>query len=297
MSLGIIAQLLVGTLQYTIMYALVAIGIALVFGIMKVLNFAHGEMFMLGGFVSYFFFGAFALDVLGLNPYLAFVLTMVIAIVLVGGFAFLLEKLAFRPFRGDLLGALIVGAGLSILIQMSLAFAFGADPKHVPSVFAGAIAVGGVSLAKQSIAMIAVGIAILAAFSVLIRFTKIGLGLRAAAQDKDAAVLQGLNYGAVSSIGFAAGAALAAVAGVLVAPTAYVGPFVGSNYLLNAFIITVVGGLGSIPGCVLAAAIMGLIGSFGYFFLGGTATNLLGFVLIVVVLVVRPQGLLGHSER
>jgi branched-chain amino acid transport system permease protein len=297
MDTELLIQLVINAVMIGTIYVLVGLGLTLIFSIMNVVNFAHGEMYMLGGFLTYFVFFRFFVEQLHIWIYPAYFITVVLAVLFLGLFGFFLEKAIFRPFRGDLLAGLMVSLGLSMVLQMSSALSFGVRDLNVPSVFHGVIRIFGASMSKERVVVILLAGLIFWGLHLFIQKTRLGLAIRAIAQNKEAAQLQGMNFATISSFGFAIGCALAGVAGVLIVPVAFVSPFVGSGYLMKAFILIIVGGMGSFPGCVLAGLILGIIESFGSFYFSLHAAALLSFAMIIVILIIRPQGLMGRVEK
>jgi branched-chain amino acid transport system permease protein len=282
----LLIQALVNGVMLGMVYILVALGLTLVFSIMEVINFAHGEFYMLGGFAVYYL-----LAQLGANYFLA----LAAAILLVGALGWVVEKIVFRPFRKDLLGAFIVSLGLLWVLQSGALLAFGSLEKSVPSPFRGVLRVLGVHFSLERLVVTLIGIVLVAGLYLFIRFSRDGRAMRAVAQDEDAAALQGINVDRISSLAFALGAALAATAGVLIAPLFFVSPFMGGLPIVKAFVIIILGGMGSIPGALLGGLILGVAEGVGSIFLSSPAVNLLGFLLVILILLVRPQGLLGHA--
>jgi branched-chain amino acid transport system permease protein len=270
-------------------YALVALGLSLIFGIMRIVNFAHGEMYMLGGYVAYYLFGIF-----GLN-YFA---TIIAALILVGALGGLLEKIIFRPLtaRPQMeLTTLIAALGLAWVFQMLAVICFGELDKKVPSAFKGILSAGGVVMSKERLAAIIIGSFLILMLNLFLRQTKAGSAIRAVAQDKEAAALQGVSVNRISALSFSIGCGLAASTGVLMAPIFIVNPSVGSDVILKAFLVVILGGLGSIPGAMLGGLLLGFIESFGYLFFSVPIMNVITFILILITLIVRPQGLLGRE--
>jgi branched-chain amino acid transport system permease protein len=270
-------------------YALIALGLTLIFGIMGIVNFAHGEMYMLGGYVAYYLFGQF-----GLN----FFATMAGAAVIVGALGVLLEIFIFRPLtiRPKIeLTSLIAALGLAWVIQMLAVIAFGEQDKKVPSAFSGIINMGGVVITVERLAAILIGVSMVVILSLLLMRTKTGRAIRAVAQDKEAAALQGVDVSRISALSFGIGCGLASVAGALVAPIFVINPSLGSEVILKAFLVVILGGMGSIPGAMLGGLVLGFIESFGCLFFSVPTVMVLTFILMIVILIVRPQGLLGHE--
>jgi branched-chain amino acid transport system permease protein len=270
-------------------YALVALGLSLIFGIMRIVNFAHGEMYMLGGYVAYYLFGIF-----GLN-YFA---TIIAALILVGALGGLLEKIIFRPLtaRPQMeLTTLIAALGLAWVFQMLAVICFGELDKKVPSAFKGILSAGGVVMSKERLAAIIIGSFLILMLNLFLRQTKAGSAIRAVAQDKEAAALQGVSVNRISALSFSIGCGLAASTGVLMTPIFIVNPSVGSDVILKAFLVVILGGLGSIPGAMLGGLLLGFIESFGCLFFSVPTMNVITFILILIALIVRPQGLLGRE--
>jgi len=270
-------------------YALIALGLTLIFGIMGIVNFAHGEMYMLGGYVAFFLFGQF-----GLN----FFATLVAAAVIVGFLGVLLEKFIFRPLTSRPkieLTSLIAAVGLAWVLQTLAVIAFGEQDQKVPSAFKGIINMGGVIITAERLAAILIGFSLVVILNVFLLRTKTGRAIRAVAQDKEAAALQGIGVSRISALSFGIGCGLASCAGALVAPIFFINPFLGSEVILKAFLVVILGGMGSIPGAMLGGLVLGFIESYGSLFFSVPTVMVLTFILIIVILIVRPQGLLGHE--
>ena len=282
----LLVQALANGVMLGMVYVLVALGLTLVFSIMEVINFAHGEFYMLGGFTAYYLFARLEVN------YLA---TLAASVVLVGTLGVVIERLIFRPFRGNLLGAFIVSLGLVWILQSGAIIAFGVLEKSVPSAFRGVLKILGVYFSVERLVVTLIALVMVLALYLFIQFTREGRAMRAVAQDGDAAALQGINVQRISSLAFALGAALAAAAGVLIGPIFFVSPFMGGLPILKAFIIIILGGMGSIPGALLGGLILGMAEGVGSIFLTAPGVNLLGFLIVIAVLLLRPRGLLGHA--
>ena len=270
-------------------YALIALGLSLIFGIMGIVNFAHGEMYMLGGYVAYYLVGRF-----GLN----FFVTIVAAVIMVGLLGVFLEKVLFRPLTTrpkEALTSFIAAVGLAWVLQMLAVICFGDLDRSVPSAFKGIIRMGGVVITKERLATIIIGIALIVLLNLFLLRTRIGRAIRAVAQDKEAAALQGVQVGRVSSLSFGVGCALASAAGALMAPIFSINPFLGGEVILKAFLVVILGGMGSIPGAMLGGLVLGFTESFGSLFFTVPTVSVITFTLIIIILILRPQGLLGHD--
>lgn len=295
MDFGLFVQLLVNGLLLGAIYGLVALGLTLILSILDSINFAHGDMFMLGGVVIYAFFAQFAVKQLHLPLIPTYLLSMVLAMGLVGLLGVVIEIGIFHPFIGKHLQGVILTLGLGLVIQTVTLMGLGTVDKGVPSPFPGIVSWLGASVALERIVAGILAVGLVIGLWYYIHGTKVGLAMRAISQDREAAALQGIHMRRICAIGFGLGCALAAAAGVLMAPIAFVNPFVGEAWLMKSFIIIIVGGMGSIPGSLLAGFLLGLIESFGSFFFSIHTATVLSFSLVIVMLLLRPRGLLGHA--
>jgi branched-chain amino acid transport system permease protein len=283
----LISQSLVNGIILGTLYLLMSIGFTLVFGIMRVVNFAHGEFYMLGAFAAFFMVTLFNL------PYVA-------ALGLSFGGAILLgtvvERIVFRPFRGDELSGMIASLGLAMILQNLALIAFSPDPMAMPSLASGAFRLDFLIVPKSRLLALGASAGILILFYLFLMYTRTGRALRALVQDQEIAAAYGVRVELMYPLGLGLGVALAAIAGAMMAPLFGVSPFIGETPLLKAFIVVILGGLGSIPGAVLAGLLLGLIESFTSTFISASAADIVVFALVVVVLLIRPSGLLGQEE-
>ena len=267
-------------------YILMALGLTLMFGMMHIINFAHGAIYMLGAFVIYYvFFQAGA-------PYFV---ALMLAMILLGAFGYFVERSVYRPIKGGIEPTLVALLALTTFLQAAGYPVFGQLDKHVPPVFEGTRNVLGVMLSNERLMIIPIAAALVAGLYLFIKKTKIGAAMRAIEQDKEAAALQGVNVHVVNGLAFAIGFALAAASGALIAPIFKLDPMMGDQPLLKAFIIIILGGLGSIPGAILGGLMLGLIDSVVATGLGAEPAFLLSFVFIISLLLFRPAGLFGHA--
>nr|WP_255592464.1 branched-chain amino acid ABC transporter permease [Bordetella sp. BOR01] len=271
-----------------LLYLLMAIGFTLVFGVMRIANFAHGEFYMLGAFFAFIGVTQWGLPYM-LSVLIAFALTLVL------GWA--LEIVVLKPFRGDELNGLIATLGLGMIIQNVALMAFGPDPQSMPPAAQGVFTLGKIVMPFSRLYVVAFSAAVLVMLYVFLMHSKAGRALRAVVQDMEIASAYGIRSSATYPLGFALGVALAAIAGALMAPVFSVSPFIGGAPLFKAFIVVVLGGLGSIGGAVLASLLLGISESLGGTFFDGSTADMLIFALVIVVLVVKPTGLLGRAEH
>ena len=286
MTAGLLVQSAVIGVSIGSIYILMALGLTLMFGMMHIINFAHGAVYMLGAFVIYYVFFQ------GGVPYFA---AFVIAMVLLGAFGYLIERSVYRPIKGGIEPTLVALLALTTLLQAAGYPVFGQLDKHVPPVFQGTRNILGVMISVERLMVIPVAGALVVGLYLFINKTRIGAAMRAIEQDKEAAALQGVNVHVVNGLAFAVGFALAAAAGALMAPIFKLDPMMGEQPLLKAFIIIILGGLGSIPGAILGGIMLGLIDSIVATALGAEPAFLLSFVFIILVLLFKPTGLFGHA--
>jgi branched-chain amino acid transport system permease protein len=291
-SVAEIVQHVVDALSAGSLYALVALGVALVFGIMRLVNFAHGELVLIG---------AYGLVLLGTLPF-ALLLPVVVATTALC--AVLMERVAFRPVRGASAETLMITSfALSFVLQNVATLAFGALPRTttVGSGLTSAIDVGSVSIAKVELVTIVVTFAMLAGLAVFLRRTTLGVHMRAAAEDFEMARILGIDANRVIAISFAiAGLMAAATAYLLIAQTGSATPTVGSSLILVAFIATVVGGIGSLQGAVLGGFLVGALSTVLQIVLPVATRpyrDAFVFAAVILVLLVRPQGIVVPRTR
>jgi branched-chain amino acid transport system permease protein len=286
MSLSLLVQALLNGFGLAMAYVLVALGLTLIFSILEIINFAHGEFYMVGGFVAYLTFGVWGL------PYLVALLGAIICVAAAGVIA---ERLVFRHLRGKTLNAFIVSLGLLWVMQAAAQHVFGVQDKSVPSPFSGIVRFSGVVISVERLAVTLAAAALIVALYAFLEHTRTGRAMRATAQDADAAALLGVNIEAVSALGFGVGCGLAGASGALLAPLFSVSPSMGALPVVKAFIIIIIGGMGSLPGAVLGGLLLGALEGVGTLFFSSAAVNLLGFLMVIAVLLLRPRGLLGGT--
>ena len=232
-------QVLVNALMLGAVYAVISVGVALIFSTLRILQFAHGEIYALGAFVTFFIYGE-----IGGNYFVALIVAL-----LAGGFAGLvLERLFFKPVRDKETPSMIVGLALLLLIEDAYLLVLGPLDKNVRSPLKGVVEVFGATLPKLRLLLMGVALVFVVVLFVLLRRTMLGRAMRAVAQDPIAARLQGINVSRLNSLGFVLGSALGALGGALILPTTSIGPFDGGAIAIKAFTIVIIGGLGSVSG-------------------------------------------------
>jgi len=268
-------------------YALIALGITLIFAIMGVLNFAHGQMYVLGGFVTYYVYGVF-----GLNYFIA-VAASAVTVACVG---LVFERFLFRRVlrittREE--STMLLAAGTALLLDsLSLAL-FGEKQRGVAPVVAGVYEVFGAFVPASRALIFVLAGGLVSALLLFIQYTRPGRALRAIAQDKETAALQGVDIDRYSGLGFALGAALAGLAGALLVTVFAVNAGAGTPISIKAFIMIMIGGAGVVSGAILGAFVLGFSEALGYFFIPGSTTYLMILVGLIVFLIFRPQGIMG----
>jgi branched-chain amino acid transport system permease protein len=269
--------------------ALVAVGLVLIFGVMGVINFAHGELYMAGAYTVVALYAD-----MGINFFAA----VVIGLAFVGVLGLLMEFALFRPLRDNPLGGLIASIGFLLILQTIAVLGFGVQMEHVPPSTQGKVVFSdGVVLTYQRLYVILTTLVLLTALWLFLRKSKFGWALRACAQDREAAALQGISINNTARLAMFIGAALAGVAGALTAPLVAPTPYMGHPVIITAFIIIIVGGIGSLEGAVLAAILYAFVNTFVTTIYDGTLANIVGLLLMLVVLIVKPTGLFGAKER
>lgn len=282
-----IAQILVNGLTSGAFYVLMALGFTLIFGILRLVNFAHGEFYMLGAF------GVYHLTTqLGVNYFAA----LGASALMVACFGLVVEKALFAPLRGRELSMLMSALGLQIALQGLMAVVEGVDALRLTSPATGVYASSWITFPYERLLVVALSISVLCAFYLLIKHSTLGRSLRAVAQDGEAALMQGIPVNRVFGLAFALGCALAAIAGGLIAPVFSLHVYMGQAALLKAFIVVILGGLGSVPGAVVGGLVLGFGESAFATLFGALTADMLGFLLVMGILLWRPSGLLGQEE-
>ncbi|MEZ5739713.1 MAG: branched-chain amino acid ABC transporter permease [Burkholderiaceae bacterium] len=290
------AQLLLNALQIGTVYVLFALGLTLIFGIMKIVNFAHGAFFTAAA-LTVSVVMPWAMTELGAPVWLAYLLGSSAAIALVCVLGAVIYLVGFQRYLQDLIGSFILSIGILLLLNGIYLWIFGGAPRTVPPLVTGNITIFGASMMGQRLVVMILAALITLGVWLLIQKTKLGLSLRAAAEDHEAAMLQGIGFRRVALYGFLIGSVLAACAGALMAPLHAITTVGGDDFLVKAFIIIIVGGLGSVSGAIIAGFLVALIESIGGHYFDLSTATIAMFALVMVLLLVRPQGIMGRAER
>ncbi len=271
-------------------YALIALGYTMVYGIVQLINFAHGEIYMFGAFV-----GLFLVTVLGLNIFLALLGAMAFCMML----GMVVERIAYRPLRGksSRLSALISAIGVSIFLSTLMALLRGPSTTRYPEMLGqNTFRVGSLDISAMQIIILLVSALLMVGLQLLIKKTRIGKAMRACSMDIDAASLMGVNVNRVISFTFAIGSALAAAGGVMVGIYYNaVWPYMGTMAGLKAFSAAVLGGIGSVPGAMVGGLLLGVMEIMGVAYLSSSYKDAIAFAILILVLIIRPQGLMGQK--
>jgi len=280
-----ILQALIGGLASGAQYALMALGFSLAFGILRVINFAHGAFYVVGGYAAY---------VVTFQLGMPYPLGVLAAVVATGAIGYAFELFIIERRVDDHLATIVLTLGASLIGGASMLVLFGAQAVQFGGVAAGSFDLGGVYLPKARVMTIVVAaVAIFAVYQLLYR-TRLGTALRALTDDREMAFAMGMRPKVLFPLAFAIATGLAGLTGALVTPQFSLAPFVGEQVLMISFLTVILGGLGSLQGAVIAAVLVGLLESFVGVYVGGSWAPLILFTGILVLLVVRPSGLLGH---
>ena len=288
----LLMQQLVNGLAVGSIYALIALGYTMVYGTIKLINFAHGDVYMMGAFIGYF-----AVMVLKLNVFLALLVAMVACAIL----GVVIERVAYKPLRKSTrVAALITAIGVSYLLENAMSYFFGAESRPFPSDFGTETFTlfGDVSVNGKQILIFGITVLLMALLQFIVRYTKMGKAMRAVAVDEQAAQLMGIDVDGVISFTFALGSALAGIAGVLVGVYYNtISTTMGITVGLKAFVAAVLGGIGSIPGAMVGGYLIGLLETMVSFFGYSPYRDGVVYFLLFIILIVLPAGLFGKNVR
>lgn len=280
-------QMTLTGLNLGLMYALIAIGLTLIFGVMRIIQYAHGELYMLGAYALYYWFA-----VLGW-PYWLGVFASAVAIFILGA---ALQLLLFRPLHGkNILYPLAVSMGLIFIISSGGLLVFGTVVKGIPSVVSGGVMVLGAFYTYERMVISIFSAVLILGLWIFLQKTTMGMAMRAVSEDPEVSALQGINTRRIHWIAFGLGSALAAVAGCLMGTLLSIVPTMGFVATMKAFMIVIMGGLGSVAGALVGGLILGFIDSFLTTLISADIAYIMGFLVIFVVLVFRPSGLFGQQ--
>jgi len=291
-------QQLVNGITLGAVYALIALGYTMVYGILELINFAHGEIYMIGAYLGIIFLGFFTQwGLTSNNLFLSLALVFVLSAIYCGAYGFTLERIAYRPLRhAHRLAPLISAIGMSIFLQNYVMLAQGSADKVFPHILpSGGIELWGTPISYLQIFILIASIALMVGLQLFVKRTRLGKAMRATAQDKKMASLLGINVDQVISVTFIIGSVLAAAAGVMIAMYyGLVNFFIGYVAGIKAFTAAVLGGIGNIAGAMLGGFVLGLVESLGAGYLSSEYKDVFAFLILIIVLIFRPTGLLGE---
>ena len=283
-------QVLIWGLTAGCIYILMAVGLNMIFGVMKVVNFAHGEVMMVGAFASYWLW-----TLSNLNPYIVMFLSML----LVGGFGIIIERFGFRKVMGTgKLNEIFLSLGLIYILQSAAVKLWTDDVRKIESPYGSmTLDLGMLNITYDRLIAIALTALILICLHLFLTKTDLGRALRATSQNHEAAMLMGVDVNRIYMLSFGIGAALAAAAGTVNAILSPFTPYMGTIPGIMAFVVIIIGGLGSIPGAIVGGLLLGLVQNFTIFYFGGAWKEAVAFIMLIIVLIFKPTGLFGERRH
>jgi branched-chain amino acid transport system permease protein len=268
-------------------YAIVALGLTLVFGILHIPNFAHGHLYMLGAYVSFFLMTLYGF---GFWP------ALIASVVILGLIGIVVERVVYRPLRDKPhINSFISAVGALMVLETSVIVFWGPQGRRIPNPYPGIVDVLGITMSYQRLLVILAAIVLIALLQIFIKRTTPGITIEAVAQNREGAMLVGVNVNWVSSLTFAISTGTAAAAACLVAPIFMISPTMGALLGMKAFVIVILGGLGSIPGAILGGYILGLLEAIGGGYLSAAYKDVYAFGALILILSIRPTGLFGKE--
>jgi branched-chain amino acid transport system permease protein len=283
-----IEQIVVNGLLASLIYVIMALGFTLIFGIMRIVNFAHGEFYMVGAVVVLSLYGALGV------PFFAAVILGGLASAVLG---MLVERILFRPLVGDELSGMIMSLAVGIILQSLVLIVYGPAEQSMDRPFTGTWPLISAAVPWDRTVVALCALVVLAVFYVFLKYSRLGLAMQAVAQDPETSSLMGIESGGIYASAFGIACLLAGLGGGLMAPVYTVGPYMGELPMLKAFVVVILGGLGSLPGAVLGGLLIGLSESALTTYFGSTVALIASFVIVMLVVISRPNGLMGRSVR
>lgn len=274
-------QTLLNALMLASLYSLIAVGLTLVFGVMHMINFAHGAFVMLGAYGTFFISTKLGLD---------YWPSLIFCFLAAGAAGSIIERFLYHRYWGQVLPCLVVAVGVTQILQNGSLIVFGITERSIDSIFPGVISIFGLRFSFERLMVIVIATGLIISLMIFLKTTKAGQAMRAVAQDYDAAALQGVKCKQITMLAMFIGCGLAAIAGGIIAPVFAIHAYMGEPLLIKAFLIIILGGMGSIPGAILAGLLVGFMESFGMTYIGYYSQVLL-FVFVILVLIIRPTGL------
>jgi branched-chain amino acid transport system permease protein len=284
---AMIGQVVISGILSGVLYSMVALGLALIFGVMRIINVAHGPLLMLGAYTTFFLYSAF-----GLNPYLTVPVSMAVLFVV----GLVLERtLVFRVIDAPELSSLLLTFGISIALVNGAQLAFTSDLRAV-EYLTGSWVIGPFALSKSRVIAFLFAGGLTAAAFLFLKYTRLGKAIRATSQSREVAMVCGIDVGAIHRFTFGLSCALAAAGGALISVIVAIQPEMGQIWTFKSFLVIVLGGAGNYPGALLGGMLLGLVEQLASLFLTTQLSEVVAYVLLVLVLLVRPTGLLGGRQ-
>ncbi|HTO47245.1 MAG TPA: branched-chain amino acid ABC transporter permease [Burkholderiales bacterium] len=297
---ALIAQQAINGLYLGCLYVMVALGLTLIYGVLNQINFAHADFVTVGAFAAFFVATRFATKMLGLADTTGYLVSIVVAFGVGAILGVLINAAVFAPLRerGDELRPLIATIGVSVLLENGQLALFGPIPYQFDSPFTReTIRIGRIFFSEQSVLVVLVAAVSVAALYAFLRLTFLGKALRAVSQDRETAGLMGINPSLLIALTIVISSALAGMAGALLGPVLVLTPFAGASVIVKAFAIVIIGGFGNLEGTILAGILVGVIEAFTVQYLGSGVIDLVVFVLLLVMLAIRPTGLVAERKE
>ncbi|MGE5793218.1 MAG: branched-chain amino acid ABC transporter permease [Bacteroidota bacterium] len=297
---ALVAQQSINGIYLGCLYVMVALGLTLIYGVLNQINFAHADFVTVGAFAAFFTATRLATRLLGLPDTTGYLLSIVVAFGVGALLGLVVNAAVFAPLRerGDELRPLIATIGVSVLLENGQLALFGPIPYQFDSPFAReTIRIGRIFFSQQSVVVVAVAAVSVAALYAFLRLTFLGKALRAVSQDRETAGLMGINPGLLIALTIVISSALAGMAGALLGPVLVLTPFAGASVIVKAFAIVIIGGFGNLEGTILAGILVGVIEAFTVQYLGSGVIDLVVFALLLVMLAIRPTGLVAEKKE
>lgn len=285
-TLPLVMQALINGLAMGGLYVLMALGLTLLLSIMKILQLAHGEIYMIGAYVVYYLSVSF-----GVNLYLAILISMG-SMALAG---IVLERFFFRPCGNDVLSTIVVSIGLTMILQNAAVVGFGLFERSIPRLAQGALTVMGVAVPKDRLTALVFAAVLALVLYLFLKKTKLGQAMVASAQNQEAAMLRGIDPLVMSPLAMGIACGLGAAGGAMAGSILMLTPFMGTLPLVKGLTIIVLGGMGSLSGAIVGGLFLGLIDGLFPVFFGAVVASIAPLVLVVIILILKPRGLFGHE--
>ena len=301
-TITIYLQYLVNGLTLGAIYALIALGYTMVYGILKFINFAHGDILMVGAFIGLLVYQALVPSgATGIFPIFAFCIAVLVSMIACALLGMFIERVAYKPLRNaNRLAPLLSAIGVSFILSNGAAWIFGTQSRRFPYPFENTpISLGGISITPHQIVTLLVSVVMMVLLATFVNKTRMGKAMRATALDQSTAELMGIDVNKVISITFAIGSALAAVGGILASFDFRVYPSMGTMTGLKAFVAAVMGGIGNISGAMVGGVLLGILESVGapLLHIPNGLKDTIAFAVLIIILIFKPDGILGRNER